>query len=311
MTYHLANTRHFDTRNDCFVIDLDLNCVKNQLAVNLCNKSIEIIDAKTLQTIQELKDLDSMNSLIKYSSREKNQLMVCTAEAVHLYDVRDKCHKSLKQFIANISQESGDRLFDISDIHLTCFDTNCDFTYLCAGTEVSEKDKNSYLLFWDIRRPALVLGAYYESHTNDVTDVAFHPQKRHLICSGGCDELINLFDLNETEEDEALISTLNVESVVDRIHWTKSDENDLICLTREESIQLWNIDDILLKSNFNSLSLNSGFDYIVGTLGNEGVVCVGDSGHCIKMFDINTSVTSDRILILKFLAMDTTKWFGL
>lgn len=41
---------------------------------------------------------------------------------------------------------------------------------LAAGTDLTEGD--AFILFWDVRNLNL-LGAYWESHTDDITEVAY------------------------------------------------------------------------------------------------------------------------------------------
>lgn len=53
---------------------------------------------------------------------------------------------------------------------LSSFDVSPSNILLAAGTELTEGD--AYILFWDIRNTAL-LGAYWESHTDDITQVDF------------------------------------------------------------------------------------------------------------------------------------------
>jgi len=91
------------------------------------------------------------------------------------------------------------------------FDVSQNDQIICAGTELVGED--SYLLFWDIRSSKL-LGAYWESHSDDVTAVRFHPSQSNSLASGSTDGLVNVFNLMESSEDAALIFSLNTESSV-------------------------------------------------------------------------------------------------
>lgn len=51
---------------------------------------------------------------------------------------------------------------------LNCFDVSSNNLLLSGATDLYAGD--AYVLFWDVRKMAL-LGAYWESHTDDVTDV--------------------------------------------------------------------------------------------------------------------------------------------
>lgn len=70
----------------------------------------------------------------------------------------------LENIFVDTSDENGQKKL------LTCFDVSPDNRLLAAGTELYEAD--AYILFWDIRNTKL-LGGYWESHTDDITDVNF------------------------------------------------------------------------------------------------------------------------------------------
>ena len=81
-------------------------------------------------------------------------------------------------------------------------------------------NEDCYLLFWDTRAPKPdLLGAYWESHSDDVTSVKFHAEKSHILCSGSTDGLLNVFNLLETSEDDALLYSFNTESSVVCYHY--------------------------------------------------------------------------------------------
>lgn len=68
----------------------------------------------------------------------------------------------------------------------------------------------------------------------------FHPDKPELLATGSTDGLINLFDITETSEEDALRHSLNTESSVSKVRW--HGDNVLSCLTHTEAVQLWNVD---------------------------------------------------------------------
>jgi hypothetical protein len=52
---------------------------------------------------------------------------------------------------------------------LSAFDIAASGRFICGGTELIDDD--AFLLFWDIRSTNL-LGGYWESHTDDITQVS-------------------------------------------------------------------------------------------------------------------------------------------
>lgn len=294
MHYSLAETKSFDSSSVSYTNYLALNAIQTQLAVNLSNEWIEVLDSKTLKSVTQVKAIDNLNPVMKFSPQNNNHLFVCTSDAVKVYDLRHNCLKCVKHF--RIALGSDLNINESEPNQFLCFDFNSDFTYLCVGTEATDRDKTSYLYFWDIRRPAMVLGTYCDSHTNDITDVCFDPNNRHVFASGSCDELINVFDLNQTDEDEALIATLNVESAVERLHWSSSEDNQLVCITQDECVQLWDIEEVVPTIALSGLSSSHSFDYIIDYLPNVNQVFVGDKNHTIKSFDLKAQTSDDPIV---------------
>jgi len=91
------------------------------------------------------------------------------------------------------------------------FDLNCHDQIICGGTELVEED--CYILFWDTRASKL-LGCYSEAHSDDVTAIEFHTQMPHSLASGSTDGLVNVFNLLESSEDDALKYSFNTSSSV-------------------------------------------------------------------------------------------------
>ena len=141
---------------------------------------------------------------------------------------------------------------------LCSFDMSYDERIIAGGTEHIGGD--AFILFWDIRHANSklddknsLLGGYWESHMEDVTSLAFHPNKQDVLASGSTDGLINIFDLTQPSEESALTYSLNTESSVDRIGWLNDD--NLWCTTHTHSLQLWNCDGVAPYAKFERSNL--------------------------------------------------------
>nr|XP_015205542.1 PREDICTED: WD repeat-containing protein 89 [Lepisosteus oculatus]XP_015205543.1 PREDICTED: WD repeat-containing protein 89 [Lepisosteus oculatus]XP_015205544.1 PREDICTED: WD repeat-containing protein 89 [Lepisosteus oculatus]XP_015205545.1 PREDICTED: WD repeat-containing protein 89 [Lepisosteus oculatus] len=128
--------------------------------------------------------------------------------------------------------------------HAFCsFDVSPSGAVLCAGTERLEED--SFLVFWDARMAGsgagggAPLGVYSESHSDDVTQVRFHPRDPDRLASGSTDGLVNVFDIRRGSEEEALLGTCNSESSVSRVCWAGRGYGQLLCLSHDEGVYLW------------------------------------------------------------------------
>lgn len=125
---------------------------------------------------------------------------------------------------------------------ITNFDINQNDRLLCAGTDQINSDV--FLLFFDVRQRQL-LGGYWESHTDDITQVKFHPTNPDVLASGSTDGLINVFDVSNSSEDDALQYCLNTESSVDRLNWHKNvyDKDLISCITHTNDLHLFNVEE--------------------------------------------------------------------
>ncbi|KAK0730363.1 WD40-repeat-containing domain protein [Lasiosphaeris hirsuta] len=82
---------------------------------------------------------------------------------------------------------------------------------LAAGTELANHQAS--ILLWDLRSSSTPKTQYNEVHSDDVTELGFHPTTSHLLLSGSTDGLVNICDTRISDEDEAVIQTLNHGSV--------------------------------------------------------------------------------------------------
>lgn len=125
---------------------------------------------------------------------------------------------------------------------ITCFDVNANDRVFCAGTEQIGQD--SYLLFVDARKQSET-GGYWESHSEDICAVRFHPTNPDRLASGSTDGLINVFDLTQTTEDDALDHCMNTESSVQTLNWHRSDVDDelLSCITHVNDLHIYDVNE--------------------------------------------------------------------
>ncbi|KAL0468977.1 WD40-repeat-containing domain protein [Neurospora intermedia] len=82
---------------------------------------------------------------------------------------------------------------------------------LAAGTELANHQAS--ILLWDLRSPHVPKIHYDEVHSDDVTELSFHPANPHLLLTGSTDGLVNVCDTRITDEDEVVIAAFNHGSV--------------------------------------------------------------------------------------------------
>ncbi|XP_063704339.1 WD repeat-containing protein 89 [Culicoides brevitarsis] len=122
----------------------------------------------------------------------------------------------------------------------SCMDVNQNGRILCCGTEKIRGD--AFLLFFDTRQRQL-LGGYWESHEDDITNIKFHPKNPDSVASSSTDGLLNVYDIKQSTEDDALLVSFNTESSPSQAFWYKKDNLDhLACITDTNDLQLFNVE---------------------------------------------------------------------
>ncbi|KAJ5294854.1 hypothetical protein N7508_009675 [Penicillium antarcticum] len=98
-----------------------------------------------------------------------------------------------------------------------------------AGTELVSSQ--AVVEFWDIRSPKEFSLQYVESHNDDITELQYHPTRSNILLSGSTDGLVNIYNTNITDEDEALVQVINHGSVH---HAGFLSEREIFALSHDE-----------------------------------------------------------------------------
>lgn len=234
------------------------------LAVSCSNFTIHLHNKDTLSLVGEYRGHSGPLCGVVFSHTSSDFLYSGSADGtVRGWDVRRPGTDAVQVFKSNPSHR------------YSSFDLSCSDTLLCGGTE-QVNDEDSFLVFWDVRKPGgRLLGVYSESHSDDVTQVTFHPRDKDRLASGSTDGLVNVFDLSRGAEEEALLSTCNSDSSAGSVCWSGANYTQLLCLSHDEGLHLWDLSQldtdepltIFSTSDARSLTLTpdgGGVDYLVG-----------------------------------------------
>ncbi|GAB6025749.1 hypothetical protein CHUAL_011731 [Chamberlinius hualienensis] len=226
----------------------DSNITSSVIAISSCQSSPKLIaTALTSNVIQIYNDesLCKIHSLqghkksvtdIQFSQSQPDIMYSSSLDGtIQLWDLR------LSAAVRQFKDDSKQRLKP-----LCSFDINCQESHLCAGTEQMIMD--AFVLFWDLRNPEL-LGGYWDSHTDDITSVSFNSKQPKMVMTGSTDGLINIFDISQISEDDALQNTLNTESSVDQLKWCNEGER-IACTTHNETLQIWDVEQVEIWKSF-------------------------------------------------------------
>jgi len=155
---------------------------------------------------------------------DENNSIVCTAGRdgkVNILDLRQR----LK--VAEIHTSQATSVLSLA--------TSAAAYAIAAGTELT--NGQAEVLIWDTRNLQTPRIQYIESHNDDVTELQYHPTHTSILLSGSTDGLVNLYDTNVTEEEDALHQTINHGSSIHRAGFL--DGVDLFALSHDEKFAIY------------------------------------------------------------------------
>ncbi|XP_030627757.1 WD repeat-containing protein 89 [Chanos chanos] len=280
----LSIARRLQHDDPTYILDLAFpaNSQAEVVAVCCSDRSVRLYTANTLCLQREYQGHTGALCGVRFAHNSSDLLFSGSADGtLRCWDVRQPCSEAVQ-------------VFQSDPAHSYCsFDASCSDTVLCAGTEKVNED--SFLVFWDARmvrngeeslKKDGLLGVYSESHSDDITSVCFHPRQADRLATGATDGLVNVFDLSQGSEDDALFTTCNSDSSVSSICWAGKDLQQLLCLSHDEGLHLWDVGQLdstdpltLLSANdartLAALPEGKSLDYFIGGTWLE------DGGHLL------------------------------
>ncbi|XP_075782499.1 serine/threonine-protein phosphatase 2A 56 kDa regulatory subunit epsilon isoform isoform X9 [Pelodiscus sinensis] len=266
------------TEDPTYLLDIDVSksvqAESNHLvAVSCSNKSIRVYNRETLHLLREYSGHPGLLNGVRFAHTSDNTLFsACSDGTIKCWDTRLATQETVQLF-------SGYP----SNVFIS-FDINCSDLIVCAGTEKVEED--TFMVFWDARSNTNYactakepLGTYSETHNDDITKICFHPLKPNLVASGSTDGLVNVFDINKENEDDALLATCNSDSSVSFIGWCGKDYKQVYCMTHTEGFCWWDLSQIDTEEPMTILQIldvrevvcieTSNLHYLIGGLYHE------------------------------------------
>ncbi|XP_075388467.1 WD repeat-containing protein 89 [Tenrec ecaudatus] len=269
--------RSSENKEPTYLLGIDtsrtLQAEKGSLVAVLCsNGSIRVYDKERLNVLHEFSGHPGLLNGVRFANSCDRVYSACTDGTVKCWDARLASAKPVQLFKGYPSNA------------FISFDINCDDHVICAGTE--KVDDDALLVFWDARINSQdlstfrdPLGTYSETHSDDITQVCFHPSSPNMVVSGSTDGLVNVFDVSVDNEEDALVTTCNSISSVSCIGWSGKDYKQIYCMTHDEGFCWWDLNHLETDEPITRLDIQDVrevinvkediLDYLIGGLYHE------------------------------------------
>ncbi|KAK4193297.1 WD repeat-containing protein 89 [Podospora australis] len=214
---------------------LEILPVASGLAATSSDQSLSLFDPVRLSQGPLKKVRTDHGNLTAAKVYDPAGSIVCTTGengTVSVWDLRESPVKNA------LSIKGGD---DVGFLSLACSNgTNS----LAAGTELANHQAS--ILIWDLRSPTAPKTQYNEVHSDDITELTYHPSTPSLLLSGSTDGLINISNTLITDEDEVVIQAFNHGSVH---HAGFLNETEVFAASHDEKFALYDMADHVEKGN--------------------------------------------------------------
>lgn len=226
-----AQTTSWNSHSDLWVLLIDYFSDLNGGCFATSNSSGELLlyslnntNNAISQTKAHSSSINAVNKLNEFS------LASASDDGIKIWDLRQKLSKPL----ATLTSAKNPNFLSIG---------SKDGYNLAAGAELSGSDAEIHI--WDVRNTSLIVRSFVDSHHDDVTDLKFHKTLPYLM-SGSTDGCVNVYNLHEPDEDEALHQAINYSSV-HLCHFTR--ENRIAILSHMESLGFWDLNSTEYEQN--------------------------------------------------------------
>lgn len=242
---------------------LDLHTILSGLAAISSDQSLRLFDLSSLSKGPVRSFRTSHGNLTVARPFDRSQSAICTAGSdgsVAIWDLR----------AAGVNPAQATRQIGAAHTSIASLACAPEANVVCAGTEYA--DNQASLVFWDVRRASEPVIQYNEVHSDDITELNFHPTDANLLLSGSTDGLVNVYDLKITDEDEVIAQTFNHGASIH--HSGFLNRTDLFALSHDEKFALYDLAEGQEKgsaiANFGDTRETLGCQYIANVLPKSG-----------------------------------------
>ncbi|KAL2056679.1 hypothetical protein ABVK25_003073 [Lepraria finkii] len=251
--------------------------VDSNLAAISSDDSLRIIDSTSLKEIAGgiLKNVHTGVTCLEASENDTKGFLTAGRDAVvRSWDLR-----------------SGRSTLELSDGSNTpCLSLCNDDHFVVIGTELSHSQAS--VILWDNRSPSKPVRQYVESHNDDITELQFHPHSRGTLLSGSTDGLVNVYDIDHSDEDDALSQVANHGSSIHHAGFLSNSQ--FFALSHDETFSIYQLESPdnpapdMIPQVFGNLRPKLECEYVVDIIPHfgSGEAILGAGSHSKHHLDL-------------------------
>ncbi|KAF0326637.1 putative WD repeat-containing protein [Colletotrichum sp. SAR11_59] len=219
---------HFGGEGDVYV--LDLHRLNAGLAAISSDQKLTLFNPARVGQGPTRSLATSHGNLTCLKTYDALESIVCTAGEngeVSIWDLRQSSKPQVAHFAVAATQSP-----------ITSLACDSRSNTIAIGTEL--QNHTASVMLWDIRAGPTQRLQYDEVHSDDVTELRFHPSQPHVLLSGSTDGLVNVYDTRISDEDDVIIQALNQGSVH---HASFISDTEIYVLTHDEKFAVYSVAD--------------------------------------------------------------------
>lgn len=222
------------------IVPTNLNSLQNDLLVSSSDLKLRLIPSNFSPSSSPIWTIDRADTsqITSIKSFDVTTFISCGHDGVKLWDSRVKpnANRPVHQFNVPINPAPGNKGNNKPPI-VTAIDVCPQNNQIAAGTELTGTDAS--LFIWDIRNSSKPAISYIDSHSDDVTCLRYHPINKQVLLSGSTDGLINIYNTQIADEDEALYQTINNQISIHSAGFISQQE--VFALSHTETLTMYQI----------------------------------------------------------------------